>query len=75
MLIINISMITNISFVIQGMGYYFVEFCALYGYGDVLALLGRCQQELFMLIECNLLVLNECILYAYIESDLLVLSC
>ena len=25
----------------QGMGYYFVEFCALYGYGDVLALLGR----------------------------------
>ena len=23
------------------MGYYFVEFCALYGYGDVLALLGR----------------------------------
>ena len=59
MLIINISMITNISIVIQGMGYYFVEFCALYGYGDVLALLGRCQQELFMLIECNLLVLIE----------------
>ena len=27
----------------QGMGYYFVEFCALYGYGDVLALLGRCS--------------------------------
>ena len=52
-------MTTNISIVIQGMGYYFVEFCALYGYGDVLALLGRCQQELFMLIDCNLLVLNE----------------
>merc|ERR550532_2451755 len=27
--------------VFEGMGYYFVEFCALYGYGDVLALLGR----------------------------------
>ena len=51
-------MITNISFVIQGMGYYFVEFCALYGYVDVLALLGRCQQELFMLIERNMLVLS-----------------
>jgi len=25
----------------EGMGYYFVEFCAIYGYGDVLALLGR----------------------------------
>ena len=58
MLIIDIS-ITNISIVIQGMGYYFVEFCALYGYGDVLALLGRCQLELFMLIVCNVLVLNE----------------
>ena len=29
----------------QGMGYYFVEFCALYGYGDVLALLGRCSKH------------------------------
>ena len=66
-------MITNISFVIQGMGYYFVEFCALYGYGDVLALLGRCQQELFMLIVCNLLVLTE--FFMLIESDLLVVSC
>ena len=26
------------------MGYYFVEFCAIYGYGDVLALLGRSWQ-------------------------------
>ena len=25
----------------EGMGYYFVEFAAQYGYGDVLALLGR----------------------------------
>ena len=72
MLIINISMITNISIVIQGMGYYFVEFCALYGYGDVLALLGRCQQELFMLIACNLLVLNE--FFMLFECNLLVLS-
>jgi guanylate cyclase len=23
------------------MGFYFIEFCSLYGYGDVLALLGR----------------------------------
>ena len=29
----------------QGMGYYFVEFCALYGYGDVLALLGRYPRQ------------------------------
>ena len=29
----------------QGMGYYFVEFCALYGYGDVLALLGRYPEQ------------------------------
>ena len=66
-------MTTNISIVIQGMGYYFVEFCALYGYGDVLALLGRCPQKLFILIVCNLLVLNE--FFLLIESDLLVLSC
>merc|ERR1712123_531973 len=25
----------------EGMGYFFIEFCAQYGYGDVLALLGR----------------------------------
>ena len=62
----------NVSFVIQGMGYYFVEFCALYGYGDVLALLGRCYQKLFMPIVCNLLVLNE--FFLLIECDLLVLS-
>ena len=61
-------MITNISFVIQGMGYYFVEFCALYGYGDVLALLGRCQQELFMLIERNMLVLS-CLMNSLVYAD------
>ena len=66
-------MTTNISIVIQGMGYYFVEFCALYGYGDVLALLGRCHQQLFMLIDCSLLVLNE--FFMLIECDLLVLPC
>ena len=72
MFIINVS-ITNVSYVIQGMGYYFVEFCALYGYGDVLALLGRCPQKLFILVVCDLLVLNE--FFMLIESDLLLLSC
>ena len=35
----------------QGMGYYFVEFCALYGYGDVLALLGRFPQQTRLIFD------------------------
>ena len=38
----------------EGMGYYFVEFCALYGYGDVLALLGRYPKNALVIFDNEL---------------------